>query len=138
MKLTLILSLVFLERFDNVLHTCKNVPTLEKRISTTKQSLQNDDDCCYICRVVPLNLFLACTWCHEILKSKIKELPKFLFSSGKEVPVLYLLTIFQLNSMLRLETSSFWISELWWCVTNLWSCLAKINNYLGVFWPFEQ
>ena len=28
-------------------------------------------------------LFLACTWRHEILKSKIKELPKLLFTSGR-------------------------------------------------------
>ena len=36
-------------------------------------------------RLFQLNFFslLACTWRHEILKSKIKELPKFLSLSGR-------------------------------------------------------
>ena len=84
-------------------------------------------------------LFLACMWRHEILKSKIKELPKFLFSSCRRGA-----NFISVNNFLAQQHASFGnqrILNVRVMVVrdiNLWSCLAKIYNYLGIFWPFEQ
>jgi len=64
-------------------------------------------------------IIFICQWHDHCLKSKTKEPPVkvFILIRYKRGINFYLLTTFHLNSLLCLETSIFWISELWWCVT---------------------
>ena len=83
--------------------------------------------------------FFACTWRYEILKSKIKELPKFLSSSGRRgasFVSVYNFSAQQHASFGNQHILNFRVMAV--RDINLWSCLAKIYNYLGIFWPFEK
>ena len=86
-----------------------------------------------------LYVYIVFTWRHHSPKSKTKDPPKFLSSSGKEVAYLYLFTILQLNSLLRFETRAFWISGFCGCVTHgddrvCW----KIYSYLMILSLFRS